>query len=152
MTAIARTRLILVTASVVVLVALVGGAIAASSGDPDAPVGSGPIGGPAPSDDGPIVVTPRPGMADVFARPFDTATVSDDGRSVAIDFVSGVEPCSVLDHVDVRARPDAVSITVFEGHDPDAGDVACIEIGVLKRTVVQLDEPVGGRTIVDGAA
>ena len=151
MTAIARTRLILVTASVVVLVALVG-AIAASNGDPDAPVGSGPIGSPPPSGDGPIVVTPRPGMADVFARPFDTATVSDDGRSVTIDFVSGVEPCSVLDHVGVRARPDAVSITVFEGHDPDAGDVACIEIGVLKRTVVQLDEPVGDRTIVDGAA
>ena len=152
MTATARTRLILVAAAAIVLVALVGGAIAASNGDPDAPVRTGPIRSPSPGDDGPIVVTPRPGMADVYARPFDTATVSDDGRSVTIDFVSGVEPCSVLDHVDVRSRANAVTITLFEGHDPDADDVACIEIGVFKRTVVQLDDPVGDRKIVDGAA
>ena len=45
-----------------------------------------------------------------------------------------------------------MTITLFEGHDPNAGDVACIEIAVFKRVVVQLDEPVGGRAIVDGAA
>ncbi len=78
--------------------------------------------------------------------------MNDDGTSVTIDFVSGVEPCAVLDHVDVRYGTDAVTITLYEGHDADAGDVACIEIGVFKRVVVHLDEPLGDREIVDGAA
>jgi len=43
---------------------------------------------------------------------------------VAIDFTSGVEPCDVLDHVDVAYGADAVTITLFEGHDPGGGDVA----------------------------
>ena len=57
----------------------------------------------------------------------------------------------MLDRVDVRYDAATVTITLFEGHDPNAGDVACIEIAVYKRVVVQLDEPVDGRTIVDGA-
>jgi hypothetical protein len=76
--------------------------------------------------------------------------VGDDGRTVAIDFVSGIEPCYVLDHVDVTYGEDRVTITLHEGSDPDAGDVACIDIGVYKRTIVVLDEPLGDRTIVDG--
>ena len=146
-----RTRLVLITAAAVGLVAVAGGAIALSS-DPDTPVGSGPIDDRPPGGgDGPILVEPRAGMADVYARPFDSATVGDDGRTVTIDFVSGVEPCTVLDRVDVRYGPDAVTITLFEGRDPSAGDVACIEIGVFKRVIVHLDESLGGREIVDGA-
>jgi hypothetical protein len=57
----------------------------------------------------------------------------------------------VLDRVEVRSGASTVTITLFEGHDPNAGDVACIEIAVAKRVVVHLDEPVDGRTIVDGA-
>lgn len=103
-------------------------------------------------DPGPQVVEPRPGMARVYPRIFDTATVGDDGRTVSIDFVSGVEPCYVLDRVDVAYGADTVTITLFEGNDPDHPDVACIEIGVFKRVVITLDEPLAGRTIVDGAA
>lgn len=97
-------------------------------------------------------MVPTPGMADVYARPFDKATVGPDGVTVTIDFVSGVEPCYVLDHVAVAYGADAVTVTLFEGHDGSAGDVACIEIGVYKRVVVTLDEPVGDRAIVGGAA
>jgi len=148
----ARTRWTLFSVIAVLVVVAAGAAIAASN-DPETPVSSGPITGEQPPvDSGPIVVEPRPGMAGVYARPYDTAAVSDDGRSVTIDFVSGVEPCNVLDHVGVRYGTDAVTITLYEGHDPSAGDVACIEIGVFKRVIVQLDEPLGGRSIVDGAA
>jgi hypothetical protein len=121
--------------------------------------GSGPEAGvgftPCPDDQRPgppepQIVEPRPGMDDVRARPFDTATVGDDGRTVTIDFVSGIEPCSVLDHVKVQYGSKTVTITLFEGSDPSAGDVACIEIGVFKRVVVTLDEPLGDRTITDG--
>jgi hypothetical protein len=100
----------------------------------------------------PQVVEPTPGMADVQARPFDSATVQNDGRTIAVDFVSGIEPCSVLDHVQVMERDHAVRITLFEGYDPGAGDVACIDIGVLKRVMVTLDEAIDDRVVVDGAA
>ncbi len=95
-------------------------------------------------------VEPTPGMADVRARPFDRAMLNDDG-TVTILFTSGVEPCAVLDHVTVD-EGDAVTITLYEGHDPDAGDVACIEIAVLKSVTITLDHPLDGRAIVDGAA
>ena len=96
-------------------------------------------------------VEPTPGMAGVRARPFDRAMLNDDG-TVTILFTSGVEPCAVLDHVDVDEGDAAVTITLYEGHDPDAGDVACIEIAVLKSVTITLDQPLGGRDIVDGAA
>jgi hypothetical protein len=91
-------------------------------------------------------------MADVRSHAFDHAVVNDDGSSVTIFFWSGVEPCYVLDHVDVEEGPETVTITLFEGHDTSGGDVACIDIALLKKVVVQLDEPVGDRSIVDGAA
>jgi hypothetical protein len=111
----------------------------------EAPVGTDP-------DDGAQLVEPTPGMADTRPHAFDHVVVNDDGSSVTIFFWSGVEPCYVLDHVDVDEGPGTVTITPFEGHDTVAGDVACIDIALLKKVVVQLDGPVGNRTIDDGAA
>ncbi len=99
----------------------------------------------------PQVVEPNPDAVDLRARPFDVATPSADGTSITIDFWSGVEPCAVLGRVDVDYGPNAVTITLLEGH-LDLGDAVCIEIAVLKQTVVQLDEPLGNRKIADGAA
>jgi hypothetical protein len=116
---------------------------------------------PCPGDDEPVVtdpydgaqkVEPTPGMAGVNPTAFDKVIVGDDDRTLTIFFWSGVEPCYVLDHVDVDAGKDAITVTLFQGHDASAGDVACIEIALLKKVVVQLDEPVGDRDIVDGAA
>jgi hypothetical protein len=109
---------------------------------------------PAPVPTEPVepqIVEPTAGMTNVYARMFDSATVSDDGRTVTIDFWSGVEPCYVLDHVDV-AYGGAVIITLFEGTAPTDEPVACIEIAVAKRVVITLDEPLGDRPIIDGAA
>jgi hypothetical protein len=113
------------------------------AGDPD---------GPVDPDAGAQLVEPTPGMADVRPHVFDHAVVSDDGRSVHVFFWSGVEPCYQLDHVDVAYGTGAITITLFEGHDATAGDVACIEIALLKEVVVSLEEPIAGREIVDGAA
>jgi hypothetical protein len=116
---------------------------------------------PCPGDEDPVVtdpyqgaqrVEPTPGMSDVYPRAFDKVVVGDDGRTLTIFFWSGVEPCYVLDHVDVNYGPSAIIVTLFEGHDASAGDVACIEIALIKKVVVQLDEPVGDRRVVDGAA
>lgn len=124
---------------------------------PDAVVSYTPCPGDAPPvvtdpDQGAQLVEPTPGMADVRPHIFDHVSVNDDGSSVTVFFWSGVEPCYVLDHVDVDEGPDAITITLFEGRDASAGDVACIEIALLKKVVVPLDGPVGDRRIVDGAA
>jgi hypothetical protein len=116
---------------------------------------------PCPGDDDPVVtdpyegarkVEPTPGMAGVNPTTFDKVVVGDDGTILTIFFWSGVEPCYVLDHVDVDEGHDDITVTLFQGHDASAGDVACIEIALLKKVVVQLDEPIGVRRIVDGAA
>ena len=114
----------------------------------DEPVSDAPT-DPAPEPD---VVDPNPDAVNLRARPFDAATAGDDGRTITIDFVSGIEPCYVLGRIDVDEGSRAVTITLHEGNLPSDGDVACIDIGVFKRTTVTLDEPLGDREIVDGAA
>jgi hypothetical protein len=100
----------------------------------------------------PEVVEPNADAVGLHARPFDSATVGDDDRTIVIDFVSGVEPCYVLGRVDVEEGPRAVTVTLFEGHLDTGEDVACIDLGVFKRTTVTLAEPLDGRKVVDGAA
>jgi hypothetical protein len=108
-------------------------------GDPSAPT---PV---------PMPLEPTPGMAGVHAIVWDSASVGDDGATVTVNFSMGVAPCSVLDHVDVAYATDTVTITLFEGHDPNAGNVGCIDIAMLASTTVTLDQPLAGRKIVDGA-
>lgn len=131
-----------------------------SASDPDDPVSAPeePVTAPpAPGADVPDVggrpepVRPRPGMADVRPVPWESARRTPSGRSLRITYWSGVEPCNVLDHVDVEYEPSRIMVTLHEGHDPEAGDVACIEIALRKVVRVALQEPVDGRKIVDGA-
>jgi hypothetical protein len=121
--------------------------------DGDEPVshdaGDDPLIDPVPDAQ---TVDPNAGAVGLRARPYDTATIGDDGRTITIEFVSGVEPCYVLGKVKVVESADAVTITLFEGHLESDEDVACIDIGVFKRTIVTLDDPLGSRDIVDGAA
>jgi hypothetical protein len=89
-------------------------------------------------------------MADV--RPVPWRRAKSRGSEVTLVYWSGVEPCNVLDHVDVEETQETVTITLHEGHDPDAEDVACIELAVEKQTTVTLERPVGGRKLLDGAS
>jgi len=116
-----------------------------SIGDPGNPNGD-------PGTGEPQIVEPTPGMDNVGQTAFDTATIGADDTTLTIVFWSGVEPCYVLDHVDVSSGADAVTVTLFQGSDPNAGDVACIDIALQKQVTVTLDEPLAGRAIVDGAA
>ena len=84
-----RTRLVLITAAAVVLVAVAGGAIALSS-DPDTPVGSGPIDDrPLEGGGGPDPRRTSPGHGRRVRAPIRLRHRRDDGRTVTIDFVSG---------------------------------------------------------------
>jgi hypothetical protein len=123
--------------------------------DPDTPVSSCPDDEePRTTDpgDGAQLVEPRPGMVNVQPIAFDHVDVGDDDRTLAVSFWSGVEPCYVLDRVEVVEDPGTITITLFQGSDPDVTNVACIDIALLKKVVVQVDGPVGARRIVDGAA
>jgi hypothetical protein len=98
----------------------------------------------------PELVEPRPGMADVRRSAFESATSIDDGRVLAIRYWSGVEPCDVLDRVDVEESATEVVVTLQIGRDPEVGeDVACILIAQLYETHVTLAEPLGDRTVID---
>jgi hypothetical protein len=118
---------------------------------PDTPVSSTPRDDEAPTN-GPRrrLVVPEPGMDNV--RPVSWESIRGiDPTTLMVRFTSGVKPCHVLDHVDIEYGRRHIAITLFEGNDPGAGDVACIEIAELQRVRVELDEPIGDRRLVDGA-
>ena len=110
------------------------------------------LGGSGVPSPEPQIVEPTPGMINVNPTAFDAATIGDDDITLTITFWSGVEPCAVLDHVDVAYGTDAVTVTLYQGSDPNAGDVACIEIAVLKQVTVTLNQPLAARDIVDGTS
>lgn len=128
-------------------------AAAPSATEPDEPVVLTPEPGSDVHDVGGKAqrVKPRPGMADLRPVAWEKARQVGGGRSLRVTYWSGVEPCNVLDHVDVDYSRTKLTVTLFEGHDPEAGDVACIELALLKTVKVPLQEPVDGRKIVDGA-
>lgn len=104
---------------------------------------------PDPPGYQPAMVKPRPGMDNVHRVTWRRAEVLND-RTVRIHYESGVEPCSVLDRVEVEYRASEIAVSLFEGSDPAFKDAVCIMIAQFKAVDVPLDEPVNGRTIVDG--
>lgn len=112
--------------------------VASPSVPPDAVVSSPPDAGVAP--DGVRVVVPRPGQLDVHDVSAESLTATVDGRrvSVAVDWWSGVEPCTILDTIVVASGESGFAITLREGRGP--GEVACIAIAELHRAVVDLGE------------
>jgi len=109
--------------------------------DPTAPIGG--IVNPTPVDPGfgqPKLVIPRPGQLN--PRPVGAASLEPavNGRHVLVKVTwwSGVEPCNVLDSVNVERSRTAITIQLIEG----SGDVQaiCIEIAEQKATIVDLGE------------
>jgi hypothetical protein len=100
----------------------------------------------------PRTVVPRAGMANVRPHPFESATPIGDETRLEVRFWGGVEPCFVLDRVEVREDAAAVTVTLYAGSDPARPDAMCIEIAVSMAVVVRLDAPLGARAIRDGAA
>ena len=121
--------------------------------DPGKPVGGGgggivfplPI-PPNPNDNPflgePTVVVPTPGRLNPHpvSVGFFRAAVSDDGVVVELRWYSGIEDCYATDSVRVERDDTAktIHLTVIEG--TNAGDMACIDIAVLKATVVDVGE------------
>jgi hypothetical protein len=122
----------------------------ASQPDPESPVsGTVPSMAPPAPDQTPLLVSPRPGLVDVRPRPWEKVEILDE-RTIEVRFWSGVKECYGVDRVEVEYRETEVAVTVYEGRVPTAE--ACIEIAVLTAVRVNLDEPLAGRQIVEGAA
>jgi hypothetical protein len=114
---------------------------------PDSPIASTPgTPGPEPSA---VPVSPRPGLADVQPRPWQSAEPVGPAE-LRVEFYGGIEECEGVDHVEVDERRRSIVVTVFVGQVRQAE--ACIEIAVLKAVTVPVDGPIGDRRIVDGSA
>ncbi|GAB3130823.1 hypothetical protein [Microbispora hainanensis] len=99
----------------------------------------------------PSPVTPAGPTLNPRKVPWESATPTDDGMVLDIVWWSGVEPCNVLDHVEVTETAREVTVTLYEGQDRRSPDAACIAIAILKTTKVHLKAPLDGRKVVDGA-
>lgn len=107
--------------------------------DPAPPIGSVDPNDPAGGGQAQLV-RPKAGQKDPHPVAPTRLEASVDGRHVLIkvSWYSGVEPCSVLDSVTTVREGSTIAITPMEGTgDPDA---MCIEIAVLKATIVDLGE------------
>lgn len=116
---------------------------------PDQPVSNPPVTvvpNPGPTT---LEVEPRDGLVDVVPHIFDKAEPLDP-TTIRVEFYGGVEECEGLDRVEVEETDDTVTITLYTGRVPEAE--VCIEIALLKATTVELDSPLAGRELVDGAA
>ena len=106
---------------------------------------------PAPGGGQPKRVQPVAGATDLRKQPFQSAAPAG-ASSLAVRFWSGVEPCYVLGRVDVSESADKVTITLWTGSGPGTAGMACIQMAGYYEVIVQLQAPLGGRTVVDGAA
>lgn len=113
-----------------------------SAGNPGTGVGVLPV-DPNPVDPNagqPKLVQAVPGRANPHPVAPIKLEASVDGRHVLVKvtWYGGVDPCSVLDSVKVDWRGMNISVTPIEGSsDPNA---MCIEIAVLKATIVDLGD------------
>lgn len=132
-----------------------GGGSVGSGGDPGSGIEHPVV--PIPGDGAPpgvgraTMVVPKPGRLDVHPVAALTIEATVTGRRVQVRLTwwSGVEPCSVLDSVGVARTGTDIDLTILEGADQLGG--ACIEIAMLKGTIVDLGElPVGTYTISAG--
>ena len=98
-----------------------------------------------------IALEPKPGQANVQAITWDRYEMLDK-NTVRVYFMSGVEPCHVLDSVKVAYAKEVIRIAVRMGSDPKQPDAACPALARFAYTDVDLTEAVGDREIVDDQA
>lgn len=105
----------------------------------------------APGVGQPKRVQPVPGATDLRKQTFQSAPAAG-AQSLAVRFWSGVEPCYVLGRVDVTETAERVTVTLWTGSGPGSAGLACVQMAAYYQVVVQLQAPLGTRTVIDGAA
>jgi hypothetical protein len=118
-------------------------AVGSEPGDstpPDGTVTSPPDTRQDPGAGGPTggFVVAKPGQLDLHPIGIDSFAARVDGTTIVVTatWTSGVEPCNVLDHIQVQPGAGTYTITILEGHGPE--QVACIEIAQIKKTEFEI--------------
>jgi hypothetical protein len=127
-------------------------------------IGLSGCGGPRDADDwaedsgnapAQATVTPRPGMIDVEAVTWWEHGALDD-HTMLITYASQGPPCEVLDRVEVDQADERLTITLYQGRDPDADpDQPCDGPALVFDVEVPLSvprEPSGDIPVIDGAS
>ena len=75
----------------------------------------------------------------------EARVISTEGNEVRFGVEMGVEPCDVIDRVEVTETDTSVDVRIFRG----VGDIAatCIAIAVERIVVAELDAPLGDRAL-----
>ena len=108
-------------------------------------------GPPGPSPQPPPQPEPRPPCCkNPHAVRWESYSASPDGRTLTFTYWSGVDECSRLDRVDVRESASNVVVTIYE-RDITNGN-PCVAMAQQKHATATLQAPLGGRTVIDGAA
>lgn len=95
-------------------------------------------------------VEPRDGLVDLRPTPWESVQPVDEEQAVlAVTFFGADEACEGLDEVEVELSAEAVTLTVVTGRDPEVE--VCTAEAVRKVAEVDLGEPLGPRSILDGA-
>jgi hypothetical protein len=108
------------------------------------------IGEPEPG--GVELVEPQAGQQNVHPVAIERMDATASGTVVSVDayWTSGVDPCYVLDRIEVRSDKEdkTVDVTIFEGtSDPDA---ICVMMAVSKHTIFSFEvQSTGTWTIRD---
>ena len=119
----------------------------AGTGGPDQPVSSSPLpDAPVIATDGAALAVVDPTLQDLHPQPWDSITVSADGRTLTVYFYNGVSDCYGLGKVDVSSDGGRLTVTLYTGRVP--GSQVCIDLAQLYKTIITLEQPL----IVDGAA
>ena len=89
----------------------------------------------------------------IESHPWESAVVSDDGRSMVVSFTGAEEfpeddPCHVDYSVEVAEGPRQVRLTV-EGRE-SRGTRLCTLAGMFRALTAELSQPLAQRQVVDG--
>lgn len=132
---------------------------ACTSGQPTTPspdntgvVSSGPLASPTGDPTAPNPVTPEP-VKNAHKQAFTSAEPVSGRSAVRVEgLLTPGPPCSVIGRADVAETDTKVTITLWSGARPDAdcnGPQQTVQFPFVLE--VQLKQPLGNRTIVDGA-
>jgi hypothetical protein len=103
---------------IVILVGLSG--CGSDEGDAPTETEAGPSGFEESDSEPPeAMVTPRPGMVDVEPVRIWLEYGSWDGELMYVTFLSQGEPCEVLDRIEIDETETRVTVTLYQGRDPD---------------------------------
>jgi hypothetical protein len=118
-------------------------------GEPGFPGSGDPLLDP-PTDD-PLPADPLPDVGPK-AVIVDSYQVRDDGRGLTVRYTIGVPECyGTIAEPQVEETPAAVTITLTRIPPRNLGDVACIDIALLKTVEIRLESDLGDRAVLDGS-